>query len=469
MIDLSPVTLPDFGIDDRLPNISVAEYASRLDATVERMRAADLDALVVYADREHSANLAFLTGFDPRFEEALLLMDAEGRRLLLVGNECMGYLPDIDLGLHVERFQPLSLMGQDRGASRPLRGIVSDFGIGHGARVGCAGWKYFDDHLVGDPQHAFEIPAYVIDLLRDMTGDTRRVRNVGAMFMNPTDGLRAVNSVDQIARFEYAAIRTSESVKALVFGLQENIPERDLESCYRPGGLPLSCHAMVSFGDKARRGLSSPSSRRATLGEPFTAAFGIEGALTCRAGMVARDRDDVPDDRRAFFEAFAHHYVEIVATWYRHVRVGAIAGDVVASVEARRDDRLMRFAVNPGHLIHLDEWMHSPFVPGGRSVLQSGMALQMDIIPVSRGPFVAMNAEDGVVLADEALRGALAAAYPDAWARIEHRRAFMADVVGIELDPSVLPLSNIPAWIPPFGLDPGRALVADRTPAPGGR
>ena len=27
---------------------------------------------MVYGDREHFANLAFLTGFDPRFEEAIL-------------------------------------------------------------------------------------------------------------------------------------------------------------------------------------------------------------------------------------------------------------------------------------------------------------------------------------------------------------------------------------------------------------
>ncbi len=29
---------------------------------------------MVYADREHFANLAYLTGFDPRFEESLLIV-----------------------------------------------------------------------------------------------------------------------------------------------------------------------------------------------------------------------------------------------------------------------------------------------------------------------------------------------------------------------------------------------------------
>ena len=31
-------------------------------------------SLKVYADREHSANLSWLTGFDPRFEEALFIL-----------------------------------------------------------------------------------------------------------------------------------------------------------------------------------------------------------------------------------------------------------------------------------------------------------------------------------------------------------------------------------------------------------
>jgi hypothetical protein len=35
----------------------------------------------------------------------------------------------------------------------------------------------------------------------------------------------------------------------------------------------------------------------------------------------------------------------------------------------------------------------------------------------------------------------------------------MADVLGIELHPDVLPFSNIPAWLPPFLLQPGSAMT----------
>jgi hypothetical protein len=38
------------------------------------------------------------------------------------------------------------------------------------------------------------------------------------------------------------------------------------------------------------------------------------------------------------------------------------------------------------------------------------------------------------------------------------RRAFMADVLGIELKPEVLPLSNLAGYLPPFWLSPGLAM-----------
>jgi hypothetical protein len=38
------------------------------------------------------------------------------------------------------------------------------------------------------------------------------------------------------------------------------------------------------------------------------------------------------------------------------------------------------------------------------------------------------------------------------------RRAFMAGVLGIKLKPEVLPLSNLPGYLPPFWLSPGLAM-----------
>ena len=51
------------------------------------MKEQNLDVLMIYADREHGANFAYLTGFEPRFEEAVLVLHADGRVYFLLGNE----------------------------------------------------------------------------------------------------------------------------------------------------------------------------------------------------------------------------------------------------------------------------------------------------------------------------------------------------------------------------------------------
>jgi hypothetical protein len=56
----------------------------------------------------------------------------------------------------------------------------------------------------------------------------------------------------------------------------------------------------------------------------------------------------------------------------------------------------------------------------------------------------------------------LADAHPGAWRRIHARRRFMAESLGIELHPDVLPFSNIPGFLPPFLLRPDLAMTLAR-------
>lgn len=458
-ITIEHIALPDFGTEHDCPQLPVAEYQARLRELVARLEPAQVDVLAIYADREHFANLAYLTGFDPRFEEALLLLDRAGHLLLLVGNECMGYLPDPALGCEAALFQEFSLLGQPRESSRALRAILADFGIGAGVRVGCVGWKYFAGPLVEDAAHAIDLPGYLVDLLRDLTGGRQCVTNATALLMDPANGMRVVNSAAQIAQFEFAALHTSGSVLAATRALHAGVAEYEIARCLDSAGLPLSVHPMVSFGEKVKRGLSSPGSARAQLGAMYVIAYGIYGALTCRAGVVARGADELAPELRTFFPRLAENYFAVLAAWYRAMKIGALGGEVFARVEARRDPSLYTFAVNPGHYLHLDEWVHSPFTPHSPVPLRSGMVLQSDIIPVSAGPFCYLNAEDGIALADASLRAELAQRHPRCWARMLARRQFMIEALGIPLDESVLPLSNTPGWLAPYILEAENVLV----------
>jgi hypothetical protein len=87
------------------------------------------------------------------------------------------------------------------------------------------------------------------------------------------------------------------------------------------------------------------------------------------------------------------------------------------------------------------------------------MAFQVDIIPATGTDHFTTNIEDGIALADEALRDAFATRYPAAWGRIQARRQFMDEALGIALHEDVLPFSNIPAYLPPFLLRPDHVMT----------
>ena len=140
---LTGVTLPDFGMPDAMPELAPALYGERLERLRARADARGYDRLVVYADREHSANLAYLTGFDPRFEEALLVVSPTGDPAILVGNECFGMAGAAPLRMRRHLFQDLSLPSQPRDRSVPLAAILDEEGIGPGSRVGVIGWKTY--------------------------------------------------------------------------------------------------------------------------------------------------------------------------------------------------------------------------------------------------------------------------------------------------------------------------------------
>lgn len=450
---LARIDLPDFGMPEAEPTIPPSLYAARLARVRERADARGYDRVVVYADREHSANLAWLTGFDPRFEEALLVVGTDDPPAILAGNECLGMAAAAPLPMRAILFQDFSLPGQPRDRSAPLPAILRDEGVRAGGRVGVVGWKTFAD------RSTLEVPAYLADELRRLTGAGGLVENATDMLIDPSDGLRTVNEVEQLAAFEWAACQVSQGVRRLLFGIRPGMSERDAVALLGWDGTPLSCHLMLSSGPRASLGLLSPSDRRIERGDRFTVAYGILGGLTCRAGFVVADATELPAGIEDYVERLVAPYVEAVGEWYAALHVGQAGGVLQAIVDRRLGDPFFGIGLNPGHLISLDEWVESPVRPDSAIPLRSGMAMQVDIIPATGTPYFTTNIEDGIALADASLRSELAARHPDAWARIAARRRFMADALGIELNPDVLPFSNLPAYLPPFLLAPERAVT----------
>jgi hypothetical protein len=454
---LAQVTLPDFGMPETRPEIATATYLARIERLRTRARDDSLDVLVLYADREHSASIAWLTGFDPRFEEAILVLGCrtvdDDQPAILVGNECWGMAGAAPVPMRRHLFQDLSLPRQPRDRSRSLAEILATEGIASGGRVGVVGWKTY-----GRPE-LIEAPAYIVDDLRGLTGPTGTVTNATDLLIDPANGLRVINEAEQLAAFEYAACQTSQGVRNLIFGLSPGMTEREAVRLLGWDGSPLSCHLMLSSGPRASLGLLSPGDRVIERGDRFTTAFGIWGALNCRAGFVVEASNELPPGIADYVDRLVRPYFEAVAEWYGALRIGQTGGALQAIIDRHLGDPFFGIFLNPGHQISLDEWVSSPIWPGSKVELRSGMAFQVDIIPATGTDYFTTNIEDGIALADQSLRDEFAARFPGAWARIGARREFMREALGIELHPDVLPFSNIPAWLPPFLLSPDRAMT----------
>ena len=451
---LRQVDLPEFGLPSSMPEIPAALYADRLERFRKRMSERGYDHVVVYADREHSANLSYLTGFDPRFEEAVLVVGGDEEPAIMVGNECWGMAGAAPLPMRRHLYQELSLPSQPRDRSLTLHDILDEEGIRPGGRVGVIGWKQFDD------RRAIDLPAFIVDELRAMTGPTGVVENASDILIDAGNGLRVINEAAQLAMFEYAACHTSSGVRRLLFGLRPGMTEQESVRLLEWNGMPLSCHLMLTAGARASLGLLSPLDRPIERGDPFTVAFGVWGALNCRAGFVAEGPGDLSPGIADYVDRLVGPYFDAVLEWYQALRISQTGGVLQEIIDRRLGDPFFGIFLNPGHQIHLDEWVNSPVGPGSRVELPSGMAMQVDIIPATGTEYFTTNIEDGIALADEGLREELADAYPEAWDRIMARRDFMKEGLGIELHPDVLPFSNIPAYLPPFLLRPDRVMTA---------
>ena len=456
-IELVEMTLPEFGLPSIEPTIPATTYETRIAATRQRITDEGYDALIVYADREHFANMAYLTGFDPRFEEALLILTQEDPPTLMVGNENVAYTTVSPIQLRVVLYQTFSLLSQPRSASPPLEKALREAGLGKqkGQKVGLAGWKYFTSSESATPDLWLEVPAYLVDTLRGMGCN---VRNAGQIFMEPENGLRAINDVDQLASFEFAASYGSQGLRNLLFNVRPGLSEFEMFQLLAPIGLPFNYHPVVFSGERTKLGLASASSRVVQKGDPVFAALGYWGSNNARGGFLVESADALPDSIRDYVDKLVAPYFRAVAEWYEHIGIGITGGELFDIIDRHLGDPFFGVTLNPGHLIHLDEWVSSPVYRGSTQRLHSGMAIQVDVIPATNTVYHTTNIEDGIALADEPLRQEFEQKYPEAWGRIQQRRIFMRDALGIKLKPEVLPFSNIPAYLPPFWLSPQTAM-----------
>lgn len=159
-----------------------ATIQERLDKVLRGMKSRGFEQLVVYGDAEHCGNFQYLMGYFTRFEESLLVLDADGTAHFVLGNENLNKASKARIpgqAVHVSLF---SLPNQPNRADKPLRTLLEEAGIAPGRRIGIAGWKHFTSPVEKN-EKLFDIPAFILDAIRAITGGDENLFNAGDLFL----------------------------------------------------------------------------------------------------------------------------------------------------------------------------------------------------------------------------------------------------------------------------------------------
>lgn len=434
--------------------LTAQDYLQRLALLRAAMIRSGLDICLVYGDREHFANIEYLTGYDCRFEEGILLVPLEGEMTLLAGNEGFGYSMAIPFPIKRVYYRNFSLQGQPRCREEVLEHIFQDAGVQAQTRLGVIGYKYhLPEYIPSYPEKTYDLPHYVIEAIFRVC-PPEQVRNATKLMTGLDEGIRlCVHSAKEIAAAEAAAARTSNTLLRLLKGLKPGVIEYRLSESAGSGFAPWCMFPLVNFGGKhVSLGLRSPDDCTALAeGQACGLCYGIRGSLSSRVGVAAHDEESM-GAYRPHLMSFYGAFFSAMAAWYATLSIGCTGNDLYRAVHNIIGDPSFHVTLNPGHYIGGDEWVNSPSWDGSTHTLKDGAYFQSDIIASGTDPVRTAICEDPLILAGTGLRQELQEEYPQVYERIMARRAVMQEL-GFQLADEVLPLSNLNGTMFPFMLN----------------
>lgn len=451
-------TLPQPTCWQALPSVSLtdATLQMRKARVLARMAQRSLDTLIVYADKEHGANFEYLTGFIPRFEEALLVLHREGEAVLVLGNENLKLAHHARLENRVVHAPWFSLPNQPMTNRASLPDTLCLAGLDGKQRIGVAGWKLFTSEY-DDNAHLFDLPGFILDSLRKAVPPDCALINATGVFISPADGARIINNANELAHYEYGANLASTAILTGLNAIEPGKTEKQIGALLAADGQANNVIMIAATGDRFASAGLYPSDKVIQRGDKFSLTTSYKGGLSSRAAYVVAKETELAPQVADYLDVVAIPYYRAVVGWLEHMRVGVTGGEIYQLIETLMPKNEYHWHLNPGHLVADEEWMCSPITPDSTISLASGMLLQIDIIP-SRAGYAGASIEDTVALADATLRDDLAREYPAMWARIQERRDYIQRYLGIRLSEDVLPFSNTVGYLRPWLLDKSLAL-----------
>ena len=423
---------------------------------LENMQKDGFDAVVVYADLEHGSNFEYLCGFLPRFEEALLILHANGKAFMVLGNENLnkaGKARIEAVPIHMPHF---SLPNQPMQTEKSVAQILASCELEDAEKIGLIGWKNFTSH-VEDNHLLFDLPYFLVEALKTVCGKAQFAN--AAYLLIGENGVRTTNNANEFAHYEYGAALAGNCILKTMDRLKVGKTEMEMAETLAADGQRHSVVTIMATGARFEKANLYPGNKQIQCGDKISITTGFKGGLQSRAGYAVECAEQLPEKEQDYLKAVAIPYFQAVKTWLETIKIGINGNDLYEAVEAVLPKEDYGWTLNPGHLCADEEWMSSPIYPQSEETLQSGMLFQIDIIPSVNG-YGGVSCESGILLADEQLRKAIAKEYPAVWERIVKRRAYMQEVLGIRIQEDVLPTSLATAYLRPYLLKKEMALAS---------
>jgi hypothetical protein len=204
--------------------------------------------------------------------------------------------------------------------------------------------------------------------------------------------------------------------------------------------------------------LESPGNHLLKYGGVFNLSVGYRSSQVARTALYARNKNDLPDEWSDILEKVYLPYFRVIVNWYQSIRIGVSGKSILTYIKEQVPEYdSLGIGLNPGHLIHNDEWTSSIFTDTGEYYIKNGMAIQCDIIAIPK-KYPGIHIEDGLIMADAETRRQFAEKYPSSWERILARRKLMQEHLNIQICDEVLPLSDLQGCFSPWTADPHSVL-----------
>jgi len=436
--------------------ISQGTAEARKQKVLTRMKEEGFSSLIIYADKEHGSNFEYLTGFIPRFEEALQVLNVDGTSTLVLGNENYNKakysLVDSE-GILCPLF---SLPNQPMGNFKPVEFYLKQAGIDATDKVGLVDWKLLSNDYQDFHQKS-AMPSFITDGLETFIAKDKLV-NATQLYMDPGKGARVTNNANEIAHYEFGASLASDSVLNALNALTVGVTEMEIGNHLQASGQYPNVVTIAAFGDRFENANLYPLNTKLEVNDKVALTNSHKGGLSSWSGYAVSNEEELEAVDEGYLEDVVIPYFEAYNFWLDNIEIGKNGGEFYDEFNTFYSQKDFGWELNPGHLTADEEWLSSPFFSGSNKIVQSGMSFQVDYIPKQEGHH-GVSAESTVAIADETLRDAIQEQYPELWERIENRRRYLKEELNIDLKESLLPLASTLGYYPPFFLMPNKALA----------